>query len=146
MQWTPQGIELTADILSRTKGTVLVYYDPDVDGVYSGKFVCSVLDMYKIPYERYINPNRQHGFFYPDIDKLQGRTVIAVDFSIDDDKLKLLQANNTKLINIDHHSIGDKFVSYPSPDGAHTDGVVINNQYPFEPESKRYLSGAELPC
>lgn len=143
MQWVPQGIELAADILSRIQGTVLVYYDPDVDGVYSGKFVCSVLDMYKIPYERYINQNRQHGFFYPDVSKLHNRTVIAVDFSIPSEKLQILAQNNVRLINIDHHAIEDnKLVTYTCPNSNKIDGVVINNQYSFEPESKRYLSGA----
>lgn len=143
MQWIPQGLDIAANILSRIEGTALVYFDPDVDGVFSGKFVCSVLDSRNIPYERYINENRQHGFFYPDITKLKNRTVIAVDFSIDPDKLKQLRDNNIRLINIDHHAIdSNTLVTYSCDGSSQIDGVVINNQYSFEPESKRYLSGA----
>lgn len=140
--WVPSGVEYIADILSRSEGTFFVYGDPDVDGLFSTQFVLLLLKSFNKDYEVFINENRAHGFFYEDIKSLSGRTVIAVDFSITPDKLKLLQENNVKLINIDHHEILNKEQVTYSCDGTHVDGVVVNNQYCFEPEEHRYLSGA----
>lgn len=143
MNWTPVGIPEAATVLSKLSGTPLVYFDPDVDGLYSGYFVCKFLEAMKIPYEKYINENRMHGFFYEDVAALSGRTVIAVDFSISPDKLESLRSNRVFLVNIDHHNIQDTELVTYKHDGSDTvDGVVINNQYSFEPDDKRYLSGA----
>lgn len=143
MDWCPKGVDIAANILSRSGNDFLVYYDPDVDGLFSGKLACNFLDAFGRHYTKYINQNRAHGFFYDDIASLRGKTVIAVDFAITPDKLELLRQNGVLLINIDHHSIkSDKLVTYSFDGSSQIDGVVINNQYSFEPEEQRYLSGA----
>ena len=143
MDWCPRGVAIASSILSRSANDFLVYYDPDVDGLFSGKLACNFLDAFGKHYTTYINQNRAHGFFYEDITSLRGKTVIAVDFAITPDKLELLRQNGVLLINIDHHSIkSDKLVTYSFDGSSQIDGVVINNQYSFEPEEHRYLSGA----
>lgn len=143
MDWCPKGVDIAASILSRSNNGFLVYFDPDVDGLFSGKEVCDFLDAFGKPYQRYINQNRAHGFFYEDIASLRGKTVIAVDFAITPDKLELLRQNRVLLINIDHHNIDSpSLVTYSFDGSDQIDGVVINNQYSFEPEEHRYLSGA----
>ena len=137
--YVPAGTEFAADILSRSEGKFFVYGDPDVDGVFSAFFVCQVLEAFGKDYEIYINQNRAHGFFYEDI------AVIAVDFHIKPDILEKLRQNNVKLINIDHHDIKDNSLYiYSLGDDDRVDGVVINNQYFFEPDEQRYLSGAGM--
>lgn len=141
--WKPVGLELAYKILNKSEGKLLVYFDPDVDGLFSGYLACRVLDALGKSYDKYINSNRAHGFLMSEqeIAALAGRTVIAVDFSISEDKLALLYKYNVRLINIDHHDIRDKnLVYWGTVDNP--DGVVINNQYCFEPDEHRYLSGA----
>ena len=45
---------------------VLVYVDPDIDGVVAGCLLMSFLDEHNVKYSTYINPNRAHGFFLTD--------------------------------------------------------------------------------
>lgn len=142
--YIPSGTEYAAKILSESKGKFFVYGDPDVDGVFSAFFVCQMLSAFGKDYEIYINENRAHGFFYEDIAALEGRTVIAVDFSIKPEILEQLRQHNVKLVNIDHHDIKDKSLVTYSCTGTAIDGVVINNQYCFEPDDERYLSGAGM--
>ena len=141
--WTPTGVDLAFKILFNGSDNFLVYFDPDVDGLFSGYLACRVLDALGKKYDKYINANRAHGFLMSEdeIKALAGRTVIAVDFSITQDKLLLLQKYKVKLINIDHHAISsDKLIYWGTADSP--EGVVINNQYCFEPAEHRYLSGA----
>ena len=145
--WLPRGTDVASKILATAADdSYIVYYDPDVDGLMAGREVCAVLDAYNKKYSVYINANREHGFFYGDNDKdleqLRGKTIIAVDFSIADETWAKIQQHGIRIINIDHHEIAHKELVTFSYDGKTPDGVIINNQYCFEPEHQRYLSGA----
>lgn len=113
---------------------IMVYFDPDVDGLISGYFICKFLENMGLSYKFYINSNRQHGFFIK-AEKLEGYLVISVDFNIDLDIIEDFKIYDVVSINIDHHEIKSDFIVWNK-------GVVINNQYEFEREEKRYLSGA----
>lgn len=127
------------DLIKSFKGTdVLVYFDPDVDGMLSGVFVCRLLASLGISYEYYVNSNRSHGWFLP-VEKVKGKNIIAVDFIITREKIVELVDNGCNVISMDHHINETEFIEYSSG-GKY--GVVINNQYPFEEEDGRYLSGA----
>ena len=67
---------------------VLVYGDPDIDGLVSMRefllFLEKELEDESIPY--YVNNNRSHGFFIPP-EKLRGYYVFCVDFSIEQEKM-----------------------------------------------------------
>lgn len=117
---------------------ILVYFDPDIDGLISGLFVCRYLLEKGYPYTWYINKNREHGFKLP-ISQLKGFNIIAVDFLITRREVKELLENGNNIISIDHHVNEEKFICLKK-NGCF--GVVINNQYPFELEDGRYLSGA----
>lgn len=124
---------------NRFKGTeVIVYFDPDVDGLIAGYSACKALSLRGIKYTWFINSNREHGFFLP-IDKIKGRNILAVDFLIPEEQLKEIVDAGCNILSIDHHENGDKFIEYSS-NGKR--GIVINNQYGFEEETGRYLSGA----
>lgn len=135
------GTSLVRDFIESYRGRpVLVYFDPDPDGLFSGYFVCKLLDMLNIKYSYYVNSKRKHGF---DLEPstLKGFFVIAVDFGISQSLVESLVRNNVALLSLDHHDIQDEFIYIKSSE---TDarGVIINNQYPFEETEKKFLSGA----
>lgn len=114
---------------------VVYIADPDVDGLFSALLMCRFLEVYGIEYSTYINDNRKHGLFL-DVKDLEGYMVIGADFAIREEQIEEIKSRDIVLINIDHHSIkSDTLVEWDK-------GIVINNQYSFEPEEKRYLSGA----
>ena len=116
------------DLIKSFKGTdVLVYFDPDVDGMLSGVFVCRLLASFGISYEYYVNSNRSHGWFLP-VEKVKGKNIIAVDFIITREKIVELVDNGCNIISMDHHINETEFIEYSSG-GKY--GVVINNQYPL---------------
>ena len=135
-----RGCEYISDFLdNRFKGEeVIVYFDPDVDGLLSGYFACKMLSMLGIKFTWYINSNREHGFFIP-LDKIKGKNILAVDFLIPENQLKDIVDAGCNILSLDHHENGDKFLEYESNGKK---GIVINNQYGFEDEDGRYLSGA----
>ena len=135
-----KGNEYLSDFFeNRFKGSeVLVYFDPDVDGLISGLLACRALSMLKIPFSWYINSNREHGFLLP-TEKVRGRNILCVDFLINRQKLEELVSAGCNILSLDHHDNGDTFIEYSYSDNL---GVVINNQYGFEEDSSRYLSGA----
>lgn len=113
---------------------ILYYFDPDVDGLISGYLFCYYLEAMGLEYSFHINDNRKHGFLLePEL--LRGYMVICSDFSIDENILRKLEELDIVVICIDHHEISGELRLWDK-------GVVINNQYYFEEESKRYLSGA----
>lgn len=116
----------------------LVYGDPDIDGMIAAYLVCAYLRKVGKNFDYYINQNRQHGF-YIELDEIKGKTIIAVDFSMTPDELKAVVDAGANIVLIDHHTIGDTFVEYSNGDNR---GIIINNQYPFEPANYRFLSGA----
>lgn len=72
---------------------------------------------------------------------MSGYFVIAVDFDIPKDVMQVLVDNDVAVLSLDHHDIQDEFIHCTSSKCS-AEGVVINNQYPFEPAEDRYLSGA----
>jgi single-stranded-DNA-specific exonuclease len=137
-----KGLDTVADSLSRMLANpdpIIVYFDPDVDGAIAGYLVCKYLRKHGHPFQWYINSNRSHDWSL-DTSKVYGRNVIAVDFIITAEKVKELCDYGVELISMDHHENGNEFISYISEEGKV--GVVVNNQYPFEEEDGRYLSGA----
>lgn len=137
-----KGSEYIEEFFERFKDSeVLVYFDPDVDGLISGYFACKALHLKGIKFNWYINSNREHGFFIP-IEKVKGMNIFCVDFLMEEDKLKELVDAGCNVLSIDHHDNRDNrdiFLEY-SYNGKK--GIVINNQYSFEEKSSRYLSGA----
>lgn len=135
--YRPKGLEKASELLAKST-KLLVYYDPDPDGLFSGYLVANVLKRYNRPYIYYINENRQHGMTLDDVQlsKLEGYTVIAVDFSISKETLDKMADYDISVINIDHHAISHQELLCAEK------YVVINNQYSFEPEEWRFLSGA----
>lgn len=125
---------------------ILLYGDPDVDGLISLLFMCQFCDMLGLRYTYYVNDNRHHGFTLP-ISSLRGYLIIAADFSMSRDEIQRLVDNDTVIISTDHHQIKDSFIDIK---GSTAEGILINNQYSFEPQEDEYLSGAgvfyELVC
>lgn len=125
---------------------ILLYGDPDVDGLVSLLFMCQFCDKLGLKYSYYVNPNRKHGFLL-DVEKIKGYMVIASDFTITESEMQNLVNNDVVILSTDHHECQSSFIDVHSDTA---EGVVINNQYPFEPEEDRYLSGAgvfyELVC
>lgn len=114
---------------------IVNYADPDIDGAFSSLFIRRFLTAYGFESVSYINDNRKHGFFL-DLDCLEGCMLICTDFQIRPELIEEIKKRDIVLINIDHHSIeSEELIEWDR-------GIVINNQYSFEPEEQRYLSGA----
>lgn len=124
----------------------LVYYDPDNDGLIAG-YLCEVfLDAYDKKHIHCINTNRAHGFYIPreQWKALEGKTVFAVDFAMSTSELRELTDCGVNIINIDHHNIDENELFYYKSDISGAESVIINNQYSFEPQEYRFLSGAGM--
>lgn len=118
---------------------VIVYFDPDVDGMVAGYFVCKYLHMHGKRFQWFVNKDRLHDWSL-DLSKCAGRDIIAVDFRIPSCIIKDTVQAGCNIVSMDHHVSGDSFISVKSANGKR--GIVINNQYSFEEEDGRYLSGA----
>lgn len=143
-KYKPIGVKKAYEIL-RGSQKVLVYYDPDVDGLISGFMIESMLKEIKKPYEIYINENREHGVLLSEEVKLglRGVTMVVVDALMTRLEVEeLVIKYGINVINIDHHHNHESRQIYVESGGVR--GVVINNQYTFEPEEERYLSGAGM--
>lgn len=128
-------------ILEKYKDTrqVIVYGDPDVDGLVTLLLMCEFCQMLGIKYKYYVNPNRGHGFLL-NPEKARDCLVISGDFAITSEKMKeLVNDYNIVCLATDHHETEKEFIHIVSDTA---EGIMINNQYPFEDESNRYLSGA----
>lgn len=135
-----QGVKMISEFLDgRFRGSeVLVYFDPDVDGVISGRMACCALSMKKIGFSWYINTNRGHGFLL-DTNMVRGKKILCVDFQIPYEKLKELVDAGCDILSFDHHENGENFIEY---DNGVNKGIIINNQFSDEDDDGRYLSGA----
>lgn len=104
--------------------------------------------MLGLRYNYYVNSNRKHGFMISP-EKLSGWLVIASDFTITLSEMQSLVDNNVVVLSTEHHECQPEFIDVHG-NGNEAEGIVLNNQYPFEPEEDRYLSGAgvfyELAC
>lgn len=142
-EYMPKGIDIVSKILSKNT-PILLYGDPDIDGAVSFELVRRVLHAYNKPYQRYINDNRQHGYklTHEQTQQLRGHTIILVDAGMTREEIVYLTQNGVNIINIDHHHLNyDELVHVIDPN-TQAEGVIINNQYHFEPENMRFLSGA----
>lgn len=135
-----RGIEVLGKLnkIFRDDKPVLVYFDPDIDGLISGLFVCKLMKMLNREFVWYINENRKHGFLL-NPKELRGFNIIAVDFQIPANLVSEIVENGSNIVSMDHHLNGSDFIEVER-NGVY--GVVINNQYPFEEDDSRYLSGA----
>ena len=147
-KYVPKGCNIAFKILNKemSKGDnskFLVYYDPDIDGLMSGFIAQRFLSKFHKDSIFYINENREHGFKIPEdlYPHLKGMTILAVDFSMSREEIKHVLSLGANIVNIDHHNIDDDFI-YEKDEVTGCEGVVINNQYPWEPEDFRFLSGA----
>ena len=133
-----QGVDDFKEIWKSMSDSVLVIFDPDVDGLLAGYLVCKYLAMHGKRFEWYINSNRSHDWSIP-IPKLGGRDIIAVDFIITAKKIAEIVEAGSNIVSMDHHKNDDELIKCKSGEKC---GLVINNQYRFEDEDSRYLSGA----
>lgn len=129
-----KGTEEAYEIYKRMGDNIIVHFDPDVDGVIAGFIVCLFLAKHGKKFSWHINSNRSHDWGIP-LESIVGRDIIAVDFIVTREKIEELSNNGCKVISIDHHKNGNSFIK-------DRDCLVINNQYNFEDEDGRYLSGA----
>ena len=157
-----QGVSIVARMLnSYWAKKMLVYYDPDPDGIFSGHAVHEFLNRYNKPHEAYINKNRGHGVLF-DLEKYKGYFIINVDSGVSWEKLKEIVDSGITIVSIDHHEIEGtpdlsqnnfdlltesekKLVKqgllYYRNEELGSEGIVINNQYGFEKEEHRFKSG-----
>ena len=133
-----------------------VYYDPDIDGLFSGLLAEEYLERLgfkNIHYKYHLNQDRAHGFKMSneELQKLEGYTIIAVDFSVEKEDFDRILRAGVNLIVIDHHEID--ISKYTKTDVEYvfsqykkkgTYGIILNNQYLSEPEEFRFLSGAGM--
>lgn len=141
--YRPRGVDKVSQILSKSTN-FLIYYDPDIDGAISGEFVRRFLKAYNQPYMYYINDNRTHGLRMTDeqLQKLVGTTIILVDAAMTVDEIIRLTDMGIPVINIDHHEVNSEEFVFIKSEKTGCEGVIVNNQYPFEPQEQRFLSGA----
>lgn len=171
-QGTKDILPIILATMKKNAKEVLVYYDPDIDGVMAGtlarRFVEYIL---KIPTDYYVNANRGHGF---QLEKTEvaNKFVVGVDFGITSKEVEELTKQGTTIVVFDHHDCEDDVILYDNgkrlnyyevkrnPEQLKSlinkqgVGILINNQYPRDPEdlslprekgenpASRYLSGA----
>lgn len=133
-----KGSEGLKGFINSFNDNVIVYFDPDVDGMISGYFVCKYLTMIGKRFRWYVNSNRSHNWGI-DTNKIKGSDIIAVDFMIPRSKICELVKSGCNIVSMDHHINQNSFIVVNSKGKR---GIVINNQYPFEEDDGRYLSGA----
>lgn len=137
---TLQNIPEVTRLLHKAKSQnkkALVYFDPDVDGLIAGLFICRLLQEEGISFDTYINPKRRHGFFLKGI---KNTLIIAADFTIEPEQIETLVEDGNIVISLDHHEIN---WAYEEPsDFVWEDAVIINNQAIWEDPKMRFQSGA----
>lgn len=161
--YVPEGADVAENIIA-SSDDFLVYFDPDIDGLFAG-LLCELfldgLNNYfstqgidkKLSYVSYMNDNRRHGFTLSDeqMAEIKGRTVLAVDFAISPEDMRRIVDSGLNIVNIDHHDINEKNIFYYESEQVMEDGskkkfrgITLNNQYHFEPAEFRFLSGAGM--
>lgn len=116
---------------------VLIYFDPDVDGLFAGKFWVDWCKKNSISYETYVNPNRTHGFLLPP-ERVAGRTILSGDFMVPVEQFRdLIENHSVRWLHTDHHSYDEGSLSLDN-------GVYINPQAICEPQraEQSFQSGA----
>lgn len=142
--------EILARLEKESNPRVLVYVDPDIDGVVAARLIMAFLDERGIPYQWYCNTNRAHGFFLKEDDlhaylgkDLRGAYILHGDFTTTESQIEWLVGLGINILSTDHHELpeGQKLIVKKDDEGV-VRGVVINNQYEFENPARRYQSGA----
>ena len=145
-----QGTEIFKQELERCRAEqrkVLLYGDPDPDGLFSLKLLIDFAEMLNLEYTYFVNSKRQHGFMIDDLVKYKDYLIISADFTIEPEEIEKIVKQGITILATDHHAYNHNFVDYTENNNH---GIMINNQYPFEPREDKYLSGAgvlyELLC
>ena len=102
---------------------ILLYGDPDSDGLISLRFICEFCNMLGLSYTYYVNEHRYHGFELS-LKDLKGYLVIAADFAITQAEVEAMVANDIVLLSTDHHEIQSEFIDVV---GETAEGIVIIN-------------------
>lgn len=140
---------------------VVVYYDPDVDGIIAGTAMYNyIVDQWGIKPSVAINRNRGHGVI--DLQMLltietpvenvvnipTDYYIINVDSGISESQLKTLVDAGYNVLSLDHHELGydkgsteDYVIQYTNEETGNR-GIIINNQYSFEDPAHKFQSGA----
>lgn len=149
-RYCPQGLEHAKYIIDKAKG-FFIYYDTDIDGGVSGELFRRYAVTTNKKYQIHINENRQHGMKLSteQLEFIRGSelTIVMVDAGIERSDMERITSMGIDIVNIDHHDLEEKeLYSIQTEDvkGKLTYGVIINNQYPNEPEEMRYLSGGGM--
>ena len=157
-----QGIDVAERIMKNAQsGKIMVYFDPDWDGLVAGLFICKVLAKHGKRFSWFVNSNRQHGFklSIDDLQRLTGHsdvsgwTVMNGDFSVSREKVRELVTAGVSIMSLDHHEVDEKELIHELQvdDGSYegsgitrglAEGIVCNNQYWFEDQTNLYQSGA----
>lgn len=135
------GLDTAEKLLSHKYRGVVVYGDPDVDGLFAMRLAHNFAVLCNLKHICYVNGRREHGFKL-DAHKLKGCLVLAVDFLISESEMEGIVSQGVTVICIDHHDVKQHILK-GSTEGVSC-GVLISNQYPEEDERKRYLSGAGM--
>ena len=99
------GTKSAKSVISSFKGPIIVYFDPDVDGMIAGYLVCRYLKILGRDFTTVVNQNRSHDWSL-DFGTLLGKNVIAVDFQITKDTLKGIVDAGCNILSMDHHING----------------------------------------
>lgn len=128
---------------------VIIYYDPDVDGLCAGHIMYEFLEQLQIPTKYKINEDRMHGCFYTE--DMKSHLVINVDSYIPYEQLKLLVDNGVSVLSIDHHDLendmhhlnknGRYWLEYDNKE-TNAKGIIFNVNYDYWKERYAYQSGA----
>lgn len=137
------GVEVAHRILEKAKREdrgVLIYIDPDTDGMISALFFTMYMEKHGLDYTWYTNPDRKHGFFLDPKD-LKGRLMVNGDFQVTPQQMQDLIDNDVDVLSLDHHEMpeGEPLLHIETDRNI---GIYINNQYDFEDPSMRFQSGA----
>lgn len=138
-RYRPSGtVEAFALICRANK--ILLHYDPDVDGLFSGELMQILLKFIHKDFECVVNDNRFHGIHRNRLDYIeQGGfdLVLCVDFTPEPQIIEHLTTKGIGVVSIDHHA------PYDIPQFGNL-YALVNNQYMSENtiNSVKTLSGA----
>lgn len=137
--YKPIGVESASRLIGQAN-RVLVYYDPDVDGLLAGEMASNFCRITGKKYFQFVNSDRKHGFEKRVISTCKKNRIdlcLCVDFTIEADYIDRLNKENIKVVCIDHHIPQDILKEKDLY-------TLINNQYKQDdvPDSIVTLSGA----
>lgn len=138
---------------------LVVKGDPDVDGYLAYAVASAMLRKRGIPFYACVNRDRLHGlvesefeyrserswgkFKYIPTEWHRNEVILNLDSSISGEEMQLLVDNGCYIVSLDHHEL--ELDGYPSDQQVFTSdsarGIIINNQYSFEPVENRFWSG-----